>query len=169
MESEKFSICIVRPFQTLLRTLWRASLLGSPDGGSPVSPQVPASAPCGGSERRWDRRHQPTRTSPDFHLHRDAIRGRHSLSEHRRTDISHLAWCPTAPSFIFNEIAIPIFKIDSFMLNTNSTIWDRCVISGKKNTKIYCTGNIYYLFNLFIIFSCISTTFLKKCLWWTQL
>lgn len=100
MEFEECRICIVRPFQTLLVSFWRASLLGSPDGGSSVSPQVPASAPCGGSERRWDRGHQPTRTCPDFHLHRDAIRRRHSLSEHRRTDFSYLASAATARTFI---------------------------------------------------------------------
>lgn len=91
MELEEFSICIACPFQTLPLSFWRASSLGSPDGGSSVPPQVPASAPCGGSERRWDRGHQPTRTSPDFHLHRDAVRCRHSLPEHRRMDLSYLA------------------------------------------------------------------------------
>lgn len=100
MEWEECSIRIVRPFQTLLLSFWRASLLGPPDGGSSVSPQVPASAPCGGSERRWDRGHQPTRTCPDFHLHGNAIRRRHSLSEHRRTEISYLASAATARTFI---------------------------------------------------------------------
>lgn len=56
-----------------------------PDGGSPVAPQVPAQAPCGGSERGRDRGHEPTGTSPDVHLHGDAVHRRHSLPEHRRT------------------------------------------------------------------------------------
>lgn len=70
-------------FQTLKFKVWQTSLIGSPDGGSSVSPQVPAQAPCGGSKRGWDRRHQPARKSPDFHLLRNAIHRCHSLPEYR--------------------------------------------------------------------------------------
>lgn len=80
-----FSFLLQSSIQSLKSSSWRASLIASPDGGPSVSPQVPAQAPCGGSKRGWDRRHEPTRKSPDFHLHRDAIHRSHSLPEHRRT------------------------------------------------------------------------------------
>lgn len=86
-------------------------LIESPDGGPPVSPQVPAQAPCGGSKWGWDRGHQPTRKSPDFYLHRNAIHRRHSLSEY---------WCRSARCLTHHYIIIIIIK--SYILSARSLL-----------------------------------------------
>jgi len=70
-------------FENVFFFFRRAPSIATPDGGTPVSPQVSTPAPRGGSQRGWDRGHQPTRKSADFHLHGDAVHRRHSLPEHR--------------------------------------------------------------------------------------
>ena len=84
--------------------LWRALWIQSPDGGSAVSPQVPAQTPCGRSERGRDGGQQPNGESPDFHLHRNAVHRRHSLPEHRCRS-AHVS--QTALSFTTNP-AFPL-------------------------------------------------------------
>lgn len=88
MRLDLFDIGLSLFFLSSFFLLMRALTPLSPDGGPPVSPQVPAPAPCGGGERGRHGGQQPARKSADFHLHGDAVHRRHRLPEHRCTSLT---------------------------------------------------------------------------------